>query len=284
MRVKIYQIEDEKDTQNVKFRSFDETSRHGGVDASTYRCVYAGDIRARHLDDIFHALNQDEKPPTYQGHSLSTSDVVEVFGDIPEVYGCIDYFGSNGEIGEKYYLLTKEEYDRAIAEDEYCGRPHEGHIFEGQHVTLAEKGFFFCDDFGWKKIDFDPTQAESMKGLRVLLLQPHEKPIETRVIDDLAHWQNAVSDHGEESLMEITYPFDDGVVVVGNEEAKLIGMEGNRHIGDAVYAGPLYLVADQNGDLRSLTDEQILTYGKMFEEPEDISPEEVEADTGFYIY
>ena len=71
---------------------------------------------------------------------------------------------------------------------------------------------------------------------------------------------------------------------VGNEEAKLIGMEGNRHIGDAVYAGPLYLVADQNGDLRSLTDEQILTYGKMFEEPEDISPEEVEADTGFYIY
>lgn len=64
------------------------------------------------LDDVYHYLNQGMKPTTYQGHSLSMSDVVEVIGDIPEVYGYIDYYGSNGKVGERYYVLTKDEYRR----------------------------------------------------------------------------------------------------------------------------------------------------------------------------
>ena len=36
--------------------------------------------------------------------------------------------------------------------------------------------------------------------------------------------------------------------------------------------------------LKDLTDEQIAKYTKMFEQMEDISPEEVEASAGFGIY
>lgn len=209
MRVKVYQIQTERDKNNVKFRNYEETERHGGVNSSAYQCVFAGDIRARNLDDVYHYLNQGMKPTTYQGHSLSVSDVVEVIGDIPEVYGYIDYYGSNGKVGERYYVLTKDEYDKAIAEDVSCGRPHKGHIIEEQHMTLAEKGFFFCDDIGWKQIDFDPSHAESMRGFRTLMIQPHQKPIETHIVDELECWQRAVSDHGEDALIEVTYPFDD---------------------------------------------------------------------------
>ena len=87
MRVKVYQIQTERDKNNVKFRNYEETERQGGVNSSAYQCVFAGDIRARNLDDVYHYLNQGMKPTTYQGHSLSMSDVVEVIGDIPEVYG-----------------------------------------------------------------------------------------------------------------------------------------------------------------------------------------------------
>lgn len=283
MRVKVYQIQTERDKNNVKFRNYEETERHGGVNFSAYQCVFAGDIRARNLDDVYHYLNQGMKPTTYQGHSLSMSDVVEVIGDIPEVYGYIDYYGSNGKVGERYYVLTKDEYDKAIAEDVSCGRPHKGHIIEEQHMTLAEKGFFFCDDIGWKQIDFDPSQAESMRGVRALMIQPHQRPIETHIVDELACWQRAVSDHGEDALIEVTYPFDDNAVVIGNEEAKLISMDGNRRIEGSVYAGPLFIVGDKDGEFTDLTDDQMLKYAQMFEEPEEISQDEVEADCGFSI-
>ena len=73
-------------------------------------------------------------------------------------------------------------------------------------------------------------------------------------------------------------------MVIGNEEAKLIGMEGNRRINGSVYAGPLLIAADDGeGGTTDLTDEQIERYRQMFSMPEDISDDEVQADTGFFI-
>ena len=44
-----------------------------------------------------------------------------------------------------------------------------------------------------------------MEGLRVLMIEPNCPPVETRVRDKLKDWQRAVSEAGEESLMEVTY-------------------------------------------------------------------------------
>lgn len=47
MRVRIYQIQSERDKKRLKFCSFTETERLGGIDPTTYQCVYAGDIQAK---------------------------------------------------------------------------------------------------------------------------------------------------------------------------------------------------------------------------------------------
>ena len=68
-----------------------------------------------------------------------------------------------------------------------------------------------------------------------------------------------------------TYPFDDDCMILGNEEAKLCGMEGNRRLFGSVYAGPIFITRDNGeGDLCDLTDEQVKTYGEMFAIPEDM--------------
>lgn len=63
-----------------------------------------------------------------------------------------------------------------------------------------------------------------------------------------------------------------------------IPMQGNRHIGGQVYAGPLFIVGDNGmGEFCDLTDKQVEKYKELFADPEDISPEEVESDFGYYI-
>ena len=104
-------------------------------------------------------------------------------------------------------------------------------------------------------------------------------------INELSRWQKAVSRSREDSLIEVTAPFGDGVLTVSNEEAKLCGMEGNRRINGQIYAGPVFLVNDDgNGDFCGLTDKQIAEYTERFRRPEDISQEDVQSDTGFTFY
>ena len=73
---------------------------------------------------------------------------------------------------------------------------------------------------------------------------------------------------------------------MGNEEAKLIGMEGNRHFDDghSIIAGPFFVCGLTENDFRGLTDEEVVKYMDKFAEPEDISQDEVQADTGFIFY
>ncbi len=211
------------------------------------------------------------------------SDVVEVLGDIPEMYGRVDYLGSNGEVGEEYWIATKEAYDREIYDSIDCGRPFTPHILEGQHITLVEPGCHFCDSFGWVKCgNFDTSECEDMDGLRALMVLPGKTPVETRIINELSHWQRAVSRCGEDALMEVVAPFDDSAVIVCNEESKTNGMEGNHRLNGDVIAGPMYIVGeDTDGEFCGLTEKQVQKYKEMFAEPEDISPEEVEASIRF---
>lgn len=157
-------------------------------------------------------------------------------------------------------------------------------LTETHFVPFAPKGAYFCDSFGFKSIDFDGCLAKQLEGIRCLEIQPHKMPFETRIEDNLPSLQNAVSDHQEDSLIEFTYPFEDNAILLGNEEAKLIGMEGNRRICGSIYAGPLYVVGDDGqGGLCDLTEEQIREYTTRFAIPEDISQDEVQGDVGFTI-
>jgi hypothetical protein len=130
-------------------------------------------------------------------------------------------------------------------------------------------------------VDFDADKTwKSDNLLRIVMIEPGMPACETEIENSLEAMQEAVG-----GSIEFTHPFDEKVAVVGNGEAKLIGMEGNRKIGTSVYAGPIYITRfDDEGDCVSLTDEQIGQYTDLFRVPEQITPEEVESDSYIRIY
>lgn len=149
-------------------------------------------------------------------------------------------------------------------------------------MVVNDNGAFFCDSIGFQPIAFDESQTQKPDNLmRVVYVEPHKAPYIADVAHTLEAEQRAVGDGLIEPIDN-----DDGTCLVGNEESKLRGMDGNRRIGDgtSIMAGPFFVCGDSGESFRSLTDEEVTRYMARFAEPEDISPEEVEADMGFMIY
>ena len=116
------------------------------------------------------------------------------------------------------------------------------------------------------------------KMLRVLMVEPHESPYELFITDQLDDLQETVG-----GLIEVISN-GDGTLLVCNEESKLNGMDGNRRLNGDVIAGPFFVVGEDGENFRSLTDEEMQKYMQRFKEIEDISPEEVQSNMGFYFF
>ena len=222
MRIKIYQINPDRDVNRIAHTRFSDLERLQGspdVQASIYDEVFNAVIDQDDLEDIYLLFNTDGHP-LYRGGSMKVSDVV-----------------------------------------------------------VTEEGAFYCNTVGFKPITFDESQTQKPDNLlKVVYVEPGKPPFEAEILHTLEAQQKAVG-----GFIEPVY-LDDDITLVGNEESKLIGMAGNRRLDNgSIIAGPFYLVGDTGDDFRSLTDEEAERMMKRFEQPEDISPEEVEADTGFYF-
>ena len=221
MKIKIFQIDHEKDKNGVKFMHTDRLEKLQGttdIDASLYKEVFSGEVDAADLEDVYSMFNC-EGHPLHRGHSMSISDVVK-----------------------------------------------------------TEDGAYFCDLVGFKKIDFDESKTTKPDNLlNVVYVEPNKPAYAAEVEHTLEGEQRAVR-----GMIECIYCHDDNTCVVANEEAKLIGMEGNRRFGDgkSIIAGPFFVVGLQGDGFRSLTEEEQAKYLEKYAEPEQISQEEVEADTG----
>jgi len=215
MRIKIYQINSSRDTNQVKYWGMDSLSEFQNsleVDASLYDNVFDAEMDEMGLDEIWTRFNH-EKHPLYRGHSLSVSDVV-----------------------------------------------------------VTDNGAFFCDNFGFKKIEFDEGKTQKPDNLiRVLYVEPHRKPFVTEIENTLEGVQQAVQ--GDIEYIDN----DDGTVIGICEDSKNNGSEGNRRFKGDVFAGPFFIAEDGEEDIRSLSEENIEKYSEIFAEPEEISYEEVQA-------
>lgn len=222
MRVKIYQINPDRDTNHVMHERLSNLDRYQG----------SPDVQASIYDEVFNAV--------------------------------IDFDGL-----EKLFLQFNSE-----------GHPlHRGGSMKVSDVVVTEEGAYFCDSIGFKPISFDESQTQKPEDLmKVVYVEPGRPAYEAEILHRLEAEQQAVG-----GLIEPVY-LDDDICLVGNEESKLIGMPGNRRLENGtIIAGPFFLVGDTGSDFRSLTDEETQRLLDQFSEPEDISPEEVEADTGFYF-
>ena len=282
MRINIYQIDSDKDTNRVKFEGYEETLKYGGINPAIYKCVFHGDVDGD-LEAVYCTFNHPDHPGTFQGHSLSLSDIIEVVDTETTPYGIVEYLSKDSDgnpyVDSRMFCDTQEEFDDEVWRCELNNEDISSVVLRND----IEVGSYFVDHVGFKKLDgFDTTKCAEMDGLRMLMIQPHRTPIVTFVREDIDDLQRAVSDHGEDSRIQYTYPFDDDCMVLGNDDAKCIGMEGNRRFGESIYAGPIFITRDNhNSGLCSLTDEQVQKYSEMFAEPQDISQDEVQADMGF---
>lgn len=160
------------------------------------------------------------------------------------------------------------------------GHPlHRGHSLSVSDVVLTEDGAYFCDTIGFKDIGFDENKSHKPDGLlKIVYVEPNRPPFVSEVGDDLKSLQRAVMGHIEPVYL------GDGTILVGNEEAKLMGMEGNRRVGDSIIAGPFFIMGEDGEDFRSLTDEETQRYMERFAQPEQISQREVQKDMGFSMH
>lgn len=110
-----------------------------------------------------------------------------------------------------------------------------------------------------------------MEKLRCLLVEPYKLPKEIEIDNTLEAKQEIVG-----GWIECVYlPNDNSVVLICNEEGKINGMKLNRDIGHDIIAGPFLIVGDdyENGDFKSLTDNQILKYKMRFDKNSIIETE-----------
>ena len=125
MKVRIYQINKELDTENALVMGFDFAERHGGVDPSTYMCVFDGSLGFSDIEEVY-ALCNAEHPIGYYGHSLSVSDIVELddgcyFCDSIGFKKLTDFDSSKAEllIGKRMLVIEphKAPYEAVIPDE-----------------------------------------------------------------------------------------------------------------------------------------------------------------------
>ena len=102
------------------------------------------------------------------------------------------------------------------------------------------------------------------RSIRALWVEPNELPKEVTIKNCLAEKQKLVGGNIEYTSREY-YP---DVIFICNEEGKIDGLPLNRDIGGDIIAGPFLIVGDDPniGEDRSLTDDQIQKYQKVFDE------------------
>ena len=222
MRVRIYQIDPNRDSERLKFRIGADgkgQEEAGPIPSSIYNEVFDGELPESNLEELYRRFNM-ESHPLFRGHSLSVSDVV-----------------------------------------------------------VTPEGAFLCDMVGFHPVEFDESQTEKPDNLmKVVYVEPGMPAYEAEIVSTLSGEQQAVGGYIEPIYL------GDGICLVGNEEAKLMGLPGNRHVGNAVIAGNFFLCGEGEEDFRSLTPQEVAENLERFAQPEEISQQEVQADMGFTIY
>lgn len=95
MNIAIYQINPDRDENNVAFLNYENLERFQGSAAlrsEIYDKVFEGEVDCGTLEEVYQMFNLDH-PDGYRGRSLSVSDVVEVVGEEKSTFHFCDSIG-----------------------------------------------------------------------------------------------------------------------------------------------------------------------------------------------
>ena len=157
MRIRVFQIDDSRDSKNLMFSSHEAVMKSAGVDAEIYRQVYGGVVNCSDLEGVFSVCNTDF-PAGYYGRSLSVSDVVEICdGEQKGFYYCdvvgfqkIDFDISKVNRSDMLRILIcetgKEPYEAEIRDELEAKQSVVGDLIEPVYFTRDNNVLVYCDE------------------------------------------------------------------------------------------------------------------------------------------
>ena len=89
MKIKIYQIDIEKDIKHAKFCGLKDLRQLGAsIQPENYKEVFDGEVDCKTLENVYELFNLNH-PPTHRGHSLSVSDIIHITENTDNyLHGC----------------------------------------------------------------------------------------------------------------------------------------------------------------------------------------------------
>ncbi len=134
MKITLYQIIAEFDTDRLMFNSFDYMRIACGnkIPAHLYEAVYSGDFDTERLSDIFYVFNQDF-PDDYRGRSMSVSDVLEVIKSPTE---------------SVFYYCDSVGYKEIEFDKQKAMLPIQNHDFQNTLIIKQNMRIFFVGENG----------------------------------------------------------------------------------------------------------------------------------------
>ena len=144
-------------------------------------------------------------------------------------------------------------------------------VVEIENSDIVEKGFYFCDRFGFKKIDFEPSLAvESKKEqITVVICEPGKLARVANIGTELTDLQAVVGGN-----IEAFYPYEEQVCIVCDDEGKICGKPLNRAIYNEdgtimdIMAGTFFICDCRKPSFGSLSKEQQQRFVNQFKYPE----------------
>lgn len=170
MKIKIYQINTDRDLWRVKFQGHKEMQKYQGtadIDASIYDRVFMGDVDCAGMENIYQLFNI-EGHRLHRGHSLSISDIVEVEdGELAGFYFC-------DSVGFKKVPFRPEQTQKAdnlirILVVEPHRRPYESEIpntLEGKQKAVQGLIEYIGNGDGTLLVINEENKINGMEGNR----------------------------------------------------------------------------------------------------------------------
>ena len=89
---RVWQLRPDVDIR-MKFISYDELEKQfGHPEPENYQLVFEGEVDTNDLEALYEKFNVDH-PAGYRGHSLSMSDIVELYDETGSSFHYVDRFG-----------------------------------------------------------------------------------------------------------------------------------------------------------------------------------------------
>lgn len=108
-----------------------------------------------------------------------------------------------------------------------------------------------------------------------LMFSPGEHPQLVHLLDNGPYLAQVVSIGSDLRCTANMMYVGKGVAAIYSEEGLTFGLLPNRKVGKRIMTGTFYIVGEKDGNLRSLTLEEIIRYAKRYWDPEDYTEDEV---------